>query len=342
MPKTTSSAKRSRINRVLQHLQKFPEGLKEKEIADELNMERRTVNNYLTHLEREGRIYKDGVLWKYDTEYRSMTLRQLELSVEEAMIIYLAARLFVKQSDKRNVQAENVLLHIAQVLSEDAKVSADIVQAAQELAERPEQDGYEDIFRAIIRSYLYRHRIEIIYHPYKGQPFQTVIEPYLIEPSSIGFSTYVIAYSSAPNALRTYKIERIAMARKLVREPYTIPDDFEGLNLLRNAWSIFYGEETVQVMLRFSPNVAKRVRETNWHPSQSPVEDDPDKDGFVRLSFEVADTTDLKPWIRTWGANCEVLAPSKLRDELMGEARRLAELYGWDVGGTRQRYSDIF
>lgn len=85
-----------------------------------------------------------------------------------------------------------------------------------------------------------------------------------------------------------------------------------------------------RVVLRFHPDVARRVQETQWHPSQELIWDE-DLSGYLRLALQVADITDLKPWIRAWGANCEVLEPAELRDEMIGEARRLAEVYGWQM-----------
>jgi predicted DNA-binding transcriptional regulator YafY len=197
-----------------------------------------------------------------------------------------------------------------------------------------------------MRAYIHRCKVEIVYQPYRGRSFVTVFAPYLLEPSAIGFATYAIGHSQVVNALRTYKLERIEQAKLLSREEYSIPADFAGLDLLRNAWSIYYGEETTQVKLQFHPDVAKRVEETNWHPSQQ-LEWDADQPDYLRVSFDVADTTDLKPWIRTWGANCEVLAPASLRDEMMGEARRLARLYGWHTSRAADqdehgRFADIF
>ena len=56
--------------------------------------------------------------------------------------------------------------------------------------------------------------------------------------------------------------------------PAVAPPDFPGLDILRNAWSIVMGEETIRVILRFSPIVKARVLETRWHPSQEePIED---------------------------------------------------------------------
>ncbi|MDQ7034321.1 MAG: WYL domain-containing protein [Anaerolineae bacterium] len=341
MPKTTNNDRHARMERVILLLQRQMDGLKELEIAKELHIERRVANNYLRDLENRGQVYKDGKLW-YINDQKPIVLRRFELEAEEAMVLYLASRLFVKQSDKRNIMAENVLEKLATILSTDAGLGDDIAHAAQELTRRPMQEGYEDVFQTIMRGYLYRRRVRIVYHPYRGDKFETIIEPYLLEPSAIGFSTYVIGYSSIVDKLRTYKIERIIAAEVVRNSDYRIPNDFPGLSLLQNAWSIFYGDETIQVVLRFHPSVARRVQETNWHPSQHPIIGDPEKAGYVLMRFEVADTTDLKPWIRTWGANCEVLQPEALRDEMIGESRRYAELYGWEIGGGKMSREDRF
>ena len=64
------------------------------------------------------------------------------------------------------------------------------------------------------------------------------------------------------------KIERIRSA-EITRDSYTIPADFDPRKLLRDAWGIWYTEkEPVEVVLRFHPDVAMRVKESRWHHSQ--------------------------------------------------------------------------
>ncbi len=344
MPRVPDKTKHERKERVLFLLSRYPDGLTEREIAEHLNLERRTTNNYLRELEAEARVEKDGQVW-CAWPFKTPVLRGFDLAPEEAMVLYLASRLYVKHSDQRNETAETVLLRLADILSSDMGLEDDIVQAAHELAHRPIRPGYEDVFRTMMRAYIYRCRVEITYHPYRGQPFATVFAPYLLEPSAIGFSTYAIGHSSVVDDLRTYKIERIERAALRLRDTYTIPTSFPGLELLRNAWSIYFGESVVAVTLRFAPQVTKRVQETQWHPSQT-FSWDKEKPHHLLITFEVADTTDLLPWIRTWGASCEVLAPDALRDQMMGEARRLAHLYGWNTSSTESdkhaRFNDIF
>lgn len=343
MVKVTEDSLRSRLERVYLLLERHGNGATAKEVSEKLNFELRTTNNYLKALRDKGEAYKEGQYW-FAERWNAITLRKFDLEPEEAMVLYLASRLFIKQSDRRHETAETVLQKLAHILSSDAGIGDDLYNAATELAHRPLDENYQDIFQIIVRAYIYRRQVEIVYHPYHGKPFTTQFSPYLLEPSAIGFATYVIGHSSVSNQLRTYKLERILKA-KLSRQEYHIPAEFPGLELLRNSWSIYYGEETTQVVLRFHPEVTRRVQETNWHPSQR-LEWDESLSDYLLLSVEVADTTDLKPWIRTWGANCEVIAPPELRDEMTGEARKLAHLYGWSTQvldrPTHSKFQDIF
>lgn len=325
MPRIDDNTKQQRLERIHILLARNARGVTEGEIADEINLERRTVNNYLRELEDQGKAFKDGIYW-FPLVLGESRLRPFDLTPEEAVTLYLGARLLGKQQDKRNEPAESALMKLAGVLKADAGVGDEIEQAARELAQRPVQENYQPIFRDVVRGYIYRKKIEIAYRPLNwNKPFQTTFSTYLLEPSPIGFTTYLIGHSSIVNALRAYKLERIESAH-MVKDDYSIPPDFPGLEILRNAWSIVMGGEIVRVVLRFSPQVKNRVLETRWHPSQQ-SHDDPERPGFLIWEVRVADTMDLIPWIRGWGADCEVLEPRELREALVREAMRLAEVY---------------
>ena len=96
--------------------------------------------------------------------------------------------------------------------------------------------------------------------------------------------------------------------------------------------------EPVTVELRFAPGQpTRRVKETVWHPKEQ-VTDTPD--GGCMWSAPVAEWQEMLPWIRGWGSDCEVVRPLQLRETLMGEARAMAEQYGWFVNShPRQRQS---
>ncbi len=326
MSRIDDEDKRQRLERIHLLLTRNARGLAEAEIANEVRLERRTVNNYLRELEFQGKALKDGLYW-FPLTLKETRLRSFDLSPEEAVTLYLGARLLSKQQDKRNEPAESALLKLASVLKADAGVGDEIEQAARELAQRPVQENYQPIFRDVVRGYIYRKKVEIAYRPLNwNKSFQTTFSTYLLEPSPIGFTTYLIGHSSIVNALRAYKLERIESIR-LTKDDYSIPPEFPGLEILRNAWNIVAGEATIRVVLRFTSGTAKaRVLETRWHPSQQ-TRPDPDDSNALLWEVQVADTLDLVPWIRSWGADCEVVEPKELREAIKREAGRLAEVY---------------
>ncbi len=337
MPSISGADRQARLDRI-QLIVKQSNGISETEVAEQFkNVDRKTINTYLRELRDEGVLYKEGKLWLYDESFRSIVLRPLALRTEEAMTLYLATRLLVNHTDRRNEIASTVLTKLAGVLHNDAGVHRSILESAKELAQKPEEDNFQDVYRLMMRATLQRTAVVINYRPYRSGSFTTTIHPYLIEPSGLGFATYIIAHNVDLNVLRTYKLERIHHVKIMSGQSFDIPTDFPGLEILQNAWSIFHGDETIEVALRFHPDVVQRVLETNWHSSMELIEDG----RHIIMTLQVADITDLKPWIRGWGATCEVLEPQELREEMEGEARALAKLYG--VGtDSNSRFRNIF
>lgn len=300
-------------------------GIRTAEIAEQLQLERRRVQNYLAELRDEGKIEQEGWGW-HALEFSGPRLYRFELSPEEVVTLYLGARLLVKQHDQRNEPAETALRKLATVLRSDAPIGKEIERAADELARRESDRDYQSVFRTIAQGYAYRKKIDLVYAPLGKQAFQTRFAVYLIEPSLVGAATYIIGHSSIGDKVREYKLGRIRSAT-LTQEGYDIPAEYEGLEIMRHAWSVIGGEAREKVVLRFSGNVRERVLETRWHPLQEEPVEDPEKPGWLRWSARVASTLDMKPWIRSWGADCEVLEPEGVRDEMKRTAYLLSQMY---------------
>lgn len=323
MAKSSEATKRERKEQVLLIVRQS-NGIRESEIAESMQLGRRTVNNYLLELEREGKLWKEGVLW-FLAEHRATVLRSIEMSPEQAFTAYLALRLMGKHLDRRNEPAETTMYKLATMLDSSVEINRDIVEAAAQLAKRQSDKQHQETFRTVVQAYLYRRKLKIVYKPLNGTPFETTFSTYLIEPVIIGHALYLIGHSDAVDAIRSYKLERVQSATML-QDEYPIEDDFPGLQILQNAWSIVFGEETTHVVLRFAPSVAERVRETRWHPSGRPT-DDPDKPDHLRYTLDVASTLDLLPWIRSWGADVEVVEPLTLRDDIAATVQKMSRLY---------------
>jgi predicted DNA-binding transcriptional regulator YafY len=85
--------------------------------------------------------------------------------------------------------------------------------------------------------------------------------------------------------------------------------------LFRNSFQIWQSEnaELEQIVLRFFGRAAQLVRERNWHSSQQIQEL---ASGNIEVSFTLNSLEEIVPWILSWGKDCEVVRPMKLRKKV--------------------------
>jgi proteasome accessory factor B len=107
-------------------------------------------------------------------------------------------------------------------------------------------------------------------------------------------------------------------------ERYTIPASFDPEAYLATSWGIMSGKEVAEVVLRFTPAATPHVRERRWHPSQRLIVT---PEGGCLLRVCVSEPVEMQPWIRSWGAQVEVLAPDGLRDRIAADLRQAADQY---------------
>jgi len=324
--------KASRLMQIENLLLAHPEGLPQAELARRLGVARSTILRDLPDL--PAHIYQDddGRL-KID---RAADLIHICLNLHEALAIHLAARLLATRMDKQNRHAAAALRKLGLAMERWAsRISAHVLQSADMMDDAARRDDpvYLQVLETLTLAWAEQRKVHIWHQGEPGaQASEYLVSPYFIEPYAIGQTTYVIGLArliSDPGweieKMRTFKVERIRRAA-LTREPYQIPTTFDPSDLLADAWGIWYTEgEPVEVVLRFTPAVAHRVQETRWHRSEQTTLE---ADGSVIWRARIAEPREMLPWIRGWGADCEVLEPESLRKALEREAKRLMEVYG--------------
>lgn len=324
--------KASRLLQIEKLLLAHPEGLTQSEIARRLQVDRSTINRDLADLPAS--IYiddADGNKLKID---RNADLINLNINLHEAMAFHLASRLLATRMDRKNPHAASALRKLGLAMEKWAsRLSQHVILSADMMDGEVQKDdpNYIRVLELLTEGWATLRKVQIWHQSERlGKVFEYTVSPYFIEPYAIGQTTQLIGLSEPPGAIRTYKIERIERAEKTA-ESYTIPEDFAPRSFLSHAWGIWYTEEEpVHVVLRFHPRVRERVRESRWHPSQI-LQDE--EDGYLRWEATIAEPQEMLPWIRGWGADCEVLEPPHLRSQLEREAKRLAKVYG--VGGIK-------
>ncbi|MDI7278278.1 MAG: WYL domain-containing protein [Anaerolineae bacterium] len=306
-----------------------PLGYRSSELARLCGVDQRTINRDLADLQSEPfylpLVQDDEWRWHLMEGHR-FTLPPIQLSLQEAAALYLAARLLDRASDEPNPYVGRALMALAEALPEEVGRQ---VQALASTRLGEGESAYARVFEVITLGWATGRKVRIRHRALRSENVREyVLCPYLVEPWGPGSAAYVIGHASYFDAVRTFKLERILEA-ELLRETFEVPAGFDAAALLGRAWGIMYGEEEAEVVLRFTPAVARRVGETVWHASQ---EIEPLEGGGCILRVRVAHTLEMKPWIRGWGPDCEVLAPPELRAEVAAELRRAAEVYGGSAG----------
>ncbi|MFM7162694.1 MAG: WYL domain-containing protein, partial [Planctomycetaceae bacterium] len=62
------------------------------------------------------------------------------------------------------------------------------------------------------------------------------------------------------------------------------------------------------------------ITERNWHPTQQQTLT---PDGGVILEFDVSSLIEVRRWIMSWGAECQVLEPSELVIDIREQAQAI-------------------
>lgn len=317
------------------------------ELAKRLDVNRTTVFKDRSELETKYPFVEDPPgHYKID---KNRYISEIRLNLHEALALYLAARRASRQTRVSQPHVASAIEKLAAALRQP--MTEQLLRAAENVLQQEGQPERVRVMEAIAEGWVSQRKVRVTHRGLRAKQSHTgLFSPYLIEPSLLGDGTYLIGYSDVLESVVTYKVERIERA-VLTGEPFALPEDFDERQLLQHAWGIWYGEgEPVEVKLRFAPGPAqRRLKESVWHPSQK-IEDG--EDGASIWTAQVAEWRELVPWVRGWGAACEVLGPDELRREMTGETRRLAELYGWQAsrgeagsGATpslKQTFRDFF
>jgi proteasome accessory factor B len=295
-----------------------PGGLRAADLSRQLNVNRRTVYRDLDFLAELGvPLWQENGVFGIDRSHYQSTVR---LTYHESIALVLAGLLLARTFDERNPHVIAALRRLAVTLPEP--FTAQLERAALRTQSQHEDHRHTAVLEAIAEGWGTGRKVKITYRsPQENILQERVIAPYMLEPTDAG--VYVIGHDEAKAEIRTFKLERLQTARVLP-EPYDIPDDFDPAAYLENSWRIMSGNQPVEVLLRFIPDAAPYVRERTWHPSQ---EIESLSGGGLILRLCIAEPREMLPWVRSWGAQVEVIAPDWLRERVAEELKQAAEMY---------------
>ncbi len=316
----------ARMTRLIAVLRAHPNGISPKDLARRVDMSVRTVYRDLRAIddELEVGVWSEGGLWGVTGED---FLPPLKLTLNEAMAVFLSARLMVRYADKYDPDLASAFEKLEEGLP--PALAEHVDRTLGILSNHPRDEDFRRHVHLLTRAWAERRVVTLDYDPPRYSRYgpgserrRAVVRPYLIEPSLQTHALYLMGYDEEREGLRTFKIERI---RAVALTPRTFEPPEDGIeDSLRRAWDIIADQPQVEVVLRFAPSVAGRVGEATWHPTQ---QIDGEADGSLVWRATVSGTIEVRLWILQWGDEVEVLAPAELRDDVAATWRRALERY---------------
>ncbi|MFM0027370.1 WYL domain-containing protein [Paraburkholderia madseniana] len=190
-----------------------------------------------------------------------------------------------------------------------------------------------EVFGAVTEALLLEYELEIRYLYRTNDPSVTgrestrVVRPLgLVEVGGIG---YLVASTKARATPGMYRLDRMLTARVLDEE-FSYPATFSLQTYVKDQRNFdFFPEGTVQLELRFHGAAGDHLMETPMSDDQIVTR----RGDLLEVSGTVMASKRLRWWIRSFGANVEVLGPPELRKEFAEQATTLAALY---AGGAKR------
>jgi len=294
-------------------------------LCTECNAHRRTVFRDIGELKRSGFVINfDKELRRY-TIVNSAVLPDLQLTLDEALALMT---LCFEAGDKVHIPflqaARSAAIKVQGLLP--PSMADQIVRLGNAMQIKPEPvnplTDSQSAFEAIRRALQCRRAIRITYKSPVEPECRTLLHPYRLFFNRR--SWYVIARSTLHRSVRTFHVGRITSFEE-TDSTFTIPRGFTFRQYFRNAWNMIPepGPDH-EVIVRFSPLVARNVSEVLWHSTQRIQSND---DGSVDFHVTVSGLNEISWWILGYGKEAEVRQPATLREIIRKHIAELAKKY---------------
>ena len=156
--------------------------------------------------------------------------------------------------------------------------------------------------------------------PYEAKPRRLELHPYRL--CLVRQAWYLIACPDHSDQPRTYRVTRFRTLRP-TNIPAEVPEDFDLKAYFGNAWGVYRGAQSYEVVARFTREVADLVTETTWHSTQKVERHG---DGSVTLSVLVDGLNEVVHWLLGWSGRVTVVNPPELREMVLEHLRKAVEL----------------
>ncbi len=243
-------------------------------------------------------------------------LPPLRFSPDEAMMLLLGADLMAASFDAEYRQAAHAAARkIAGALPEQQRAEVKSLRTTIRFVPGGAANQHEtSLLPQLRRAIVAKQRIRITYQARHGAAaLEREVNPYGLIHT--GKSWYIIGFCMLRQAIRAFRIERIAELR-IMSSNFERPSNFSLDEDQRN-------DRTLRIRVLFDHESAAWVRE---EPSFYAVAHEPCDAGLL-VTLLARNEHDVTQWLLSWGAHVQILEPDSLRQRLAIEVERMLENY---------------
>ncbi|MFZ3170867.1 MAG: WYL domain-containing protein [Carboxydocellales bacterium] len=145
----------------------------------------------------------------------------------------------------------------------------------------------------------------------------------IIHPYGLGCkhnTWYLVGHCYNSQGMRTFRLDCIDHV-SMQSEIFKYPADFNLKQYFGDSWGVFSSDETKDVLIKVSPQIAYRFNLIAYHPSQQIVKDLPD--GSIIVSFRTSGMYEFTGWLLQLAEFVEVVEPPELRQMLKEKLEKM-------------------
>ncbi len=326
----------SKIDRLFHLIFLVQRGIGRKErLCQELRVTERTLYRYLKTLEQLGAVlYYDEKRGYCFNE--KVLMKPLFFSPGQLMAVAQCIEAFSQQENPLSEPLLQAKERIVSLLAPEKQAALDEACKAvsvQLCAGMRQID--KTIFYKTEEAIMSRKRLKIYYMSASRQDLQwRKVDPYFIQFRQGCW--YLVAWCHSRQAHRTFRVDRIQKLQ-ITEESFTPSDSITAEEYFSNSLGVSQGEP-VKVVLRFTPERAKWLKDSSFHPSQQQKEL---PGGYLEVFLKVCIDWSLMRFVLGFGADVEVVEPMELREQVKEESKKMAYKHmrtGRSIDGKRRVY----
>lgn len=291
------------------------------EIARELEVSNRQVQEYKSELEQAG-IFINSQSGKYGgysiapgSRYLSIPVRDMDLSILDRVSDFLS-----KSNNMYAKEYKNSINRIKSNFKNREYVDENVKYFYIYPGSSINQEKEVKLCEKISDAYSMKNKIKIRYKSIKSGISERVVHPYGIY--NYEGDTYLIAYCENRKEVRDFKVCRINEL-KILDSFYEIDEKFEINEYTKNSIGNFKGEE-IEINLLIRDPFATIVKEKRWSSKQIIKELE---DGSIEFRAKMMGYEQIKSWILGMGPSVTVISPQNLVDDIKKDIRKMMDTY---------------